>query len=73
MSEVSIIIMNVEEHLLRSRRKRLPKTHLYCLNFMCISLGDEEIKADVALIKYMYNLQMFPRRWFLTLDFFRRP
>ena len=45
--------MNVEEHLLRSRRKRLPKTHLYCLNFMCISLGDEEITADVALIKYM--------------------
>ena len=57
--------------------KRLPKTCIYCLNFMYISLGDEKkkkkITADIALIKYIYNLQMFPIRWFLTLDFFRRP
>ena len=32
--EVSIFIMNVEQYLLRSRRKRVPQTRLYCL-FSC--------------------------------------
>ena len=42
MSEDSISIMNVEQYLLRFRRKRLRKTRLCCLFFMYISFGDEK-------------------------------
>ena len=48
MSEDSISIMNVEQYLLRSRRKRLPKTRLCCLFFMYISFGDEKKRDERA-------------------------
>ena len=75
MSEDSIIIMNVEQHLLRSRRKKnLPKTltlfkfHVHKFR----KLGGKEKFYSWCRFK-MFNLQMFPRRWSLRLDFFRRP
>ena len=37
MREDSIFIVNVEQYVLRSRRKRLPKTGLICLFFMYVS------------------------------------
>ena len=42
MSEDSIFIV-------RSRWKRLPKTHLYCLFFMSVSFGDKKKRRKLQL------------------------
>ena len=51
MSENSIFMVNVEQYLLRSRWKRLPKTK-YCLFFMHMSFEGKKPKftASAALI-----------------------
>ena len=55
MSEDSIFIVNVEQYLLCSRRKRLPKTCLYCLFFMYISFEDEKKKKFTANANFIYK------------------
>ena len=44
MSEKLIYIVDVEQFLLSSRRKRPYKTHLYCLFSMQVSFGEKEKK-----------------------------
>ena len=46
MNEDSIFIMNVEHLLLRSRRKILLKTHLYCLFFRVCKFWRGEKKDE---------------------------
>ena len=52
MNEDSIFMVNVEQYLLRSRLKGLPKTGLNCLFFMYMSFEDEKKKHQ--------NLQVMP-------------
>ena len=50
MSDDSIFIVKVEQYLLRSKRKSLKKTRLYCLLFMYVSVEDEKKRQTIALI-----------------------
>ena len=46
MRDDSIFIVNVEQYVLRSRRKRLPKTGLNCLFFMYVSFVEMKKKTN---------------------------
>ena len=50
MNENSIFIMNVEHLLLRSRRKILLKTSLYCLFFVYVSFGEDKKDENTAAL-----------------------
>ena len=56
MNEDSIFMVNVEQYLLRSRLKRLPKTGLYCLFFMYMSFEYEKKKPKLTTNVAVGNL-----------------
>ena len=62
MSKDSIFIGNVEHLFLRSRRKIIPNTRLYCLIFVYVSFGEEqkeeENTANSALNKVIYMIKV---------------